>query len=327
MSYQTLTAIEGFRVGHAHDLSGPTGCTVVLCPPGTVGGVDQRGGAPGTRETDLLRPLHLIQHVHAVLLAGGSAYGLEAAGGVMRWLEEQNIGFNVGVGVVPIVPAAILFDLDIGDPAVRPDAAMGYAACQAASADPVAEGSVGAGAGARVGGVFGPAFACKSGIGSALVVLDGGFQVAALMAVNAAGDVIDEGGRILAGARAMPAGDRFVDMLSFLPQMVGLPTIPDSLGRNTVIGVVATNAQLTKEETNKVAQMAQDGLARAIRPTHTLLDGDTIFALASGSNGPANASVIGAFAAEVTVQAIRRAVLTASPLAGLPVGASIAGRR
>jgi L-aminopeptidase/D-esterase-like protein len=325
MDNPTLTAIDGFRVGHAHNLDGPTGCTVVLCPPGTVGGVDQRGGAPGTRETDLLRPLHMIQHVHAVLLAGGSAYGLDAAGGVMRWLEEHQMGFDVGVGVVPIVPAAILFDLDLGSPAIRPDAAMGYAACEAASTAPAAEGCVGAGAGARVGGIFGLASACKSGIGSALITLDGGFQVAALMAVNATGDVVDEQGVILAGARAVPEGDRFIGLHHVMPQMIGLPTTPDSFRRSTVIGVVATNAHLTKEEANLVAQMAQDGLARAVRPAHTMMDGDTLFALASGTQGQANASVIGAFAAEVTAQAIRRAVQTATPLAGLPVGASVKG--
>ncbi len=325
MSNQTLTAIEGFRVGHAHNLGSPTGCTVVLCPPGTVGGVDQRGGAPGTRETDLLRPMHLVEHVHAVLLAGGSAYGLDAAGGVMRYLEEQGIGFNVRTAVVPIVPAAILFDLDVGDPSVRPDASLGYAACQAASADPVAEGCVGAGAGARVGMLHGPSFACKSGLGSALVELEGGLKVAALMVVNAAGDVVDAQGRILAGLRQAPQGDRFADVMAVLRTMAAAPALPPTTASNTVIGVVATNARLTKEEANKVAQMAHDGLARAVRPAHTMLDGDTLFALASGTQGQANVSVIGAFAAEATAHAIRRAVQTATPLAGLPAGASVAG--
>jgi L-aminopeptidase/D-esterase-like protein len=318
MNNATLTAIEGFRVGHAHNPDGPTGCTVVLCPPSTIGGVDQRGGAPGTRETDLLRPLHMVEHVHAVLLAGGSAYGLDAAGGVMRYLEEQGIGVNVGVGAVPIVPAAIIFDLDVGDPKIRPDAAMGYAACGAASAEPVAEGCVGAGAGAAVGRLLGPGFACKSGVGSALIDLGDGLQVGALMVVNALGDVIDEQGEILAGTRQPPEGTQFANALNILPAMARMMA---SGPGNTVIGVVATNAQLTKEETNKVAQMAQDGLARAVRPTHTMMDGDTIFALATGTAGQANVSVIGVFAAEVTAQAIRRAVQMASPLAGLPVGA------
>lgn len=325
MSNWTLTAIEGFRVGHAHNLEGPTGCTVVLCPPGTVGGVDQRGGAPGTRETDLLRPMHLVEHVNAVLLAGGSAYGLDAAGGVMRYLEEQGVGFNVRTAVVPIVPAAILFDLDVGDPSIRPDASLGYAACQAASTEPVAEGCVGAGAGARVGMLYGPAFACKSGLGSALVELEGGLKVAALVVVNAVGDVVDAQGRILAGLRQAPQGDRFADVMAVLRTMAAAPASPHTTASNTVIGVVATNARLTKEEANKVAQMAHDGLARAVRPAHTMLDGDTLFALASGTQGRANVSVIGAFAAEATAQAIRRAVQTATPLAGLPAGASVAG--
>lgn len=316
----TLTAIDGLRIGHAHNLDGPTGCTVVLCPTGTTGGVDQRGGAPGTRETDLLRPLHLVEHINAVLLAGGSAYGLDAAGGVMKYLEEQGTGYDVGVGVVPIVPAAIIFDLDVGDPAIRPDAAMGYAACQGASAEPVAEGSVGAGAGARVGGLMGPQFACKGGLGSAAVELGDGLIVAALAVVNAAGDVIAEDGTILAGTRLPPDGDRFAGAMALLPAMARLPSRRPG---NTVVGVVATNARLTREHTNKVAQMAHDGMARAVRPAHTLFDGDTIFALATGGAGEANASVIGAFAAEVMAQAIRRAVLAATPLAGLPTGAAI----
>ncbi len=313
----TLTAIEGFRVGHAQDVEGATGCTVILCPPNTVGGVDQRGGAPGTRETDLLHPMHLVQHVNAILLAGGSAYGLDAASGVMRYLEEQNSGFNVGIGVVPIVPAAIIFDLDVGNFRARPDAAMGYAACLAASSDPVAEGCVGAGTGARVGMYLGPNFGCKSGLGSALIDLGDGLKVAALFVVNALGDVIDEQGQILAGARMPPDGAQFVDTLKMFPAMARVQTGGTS---NTVIGVVATNAQLTKDEANKVAQMAQDGLARGIRPAHTMHDGDTIFALATGTAGWANVNVIGAFAAEAASQAIRRAAQTATPLAGLPAG-------
>jgi L-aminopeptidase/D-esterase-like protein len=321
MPNDTLTAIDGLLVGHAHDLDGPTGCTVVLCPPNTMGGVDQRGGAPGTRETDLLRPLHLVERVHAVLLAGGSAYGLDAAGGVMRYLENQGIGFGVQVGVVPIVPAAILFDLDVGDASRRPDAAMGLAACQAASADPVAEGCVGAGAGARVGGLTGPQFACKSGLGSARIDLGDGLRVGALFVVNALGDVVEPDGTILAGARLPPDGAQFAGAMDILP---ALARFHPGGGGNTVIGVVATNAQLDKEAVNKIAQMAHDGLARAIRPAHTMQDGDTIFALATGSAGRANVSVIGAFAAEAAAQAIRRAVQTATPLAGLPAGASIA---
>ncbi|NLX09426.1 MAG: P1 family peptidase [Chloroflexi bacterium] len=321
ISNRTLTAISGIRVGHAHDLSGPTGCTVVLCPEDTVGGVDQRGGAPGTRETDLLRPLHLVQHVHAILLAGGSAYGLDAASGVMRYLEAHGVGYDMRVGVVPIVPAAIIFDLDVGDPSIRPDAQMGYDACLAASGGPVAEGCVGAGAGARVGTLLGSALACKSGIGSAALVLDDGLAVAALFVVNAMGDVYDTAsGATLAGARQLPDGTHFADARALLPEIArGWPVPPG----NTVIGVVATNARLTKEEANKLAGMAHDGLALAVYPTHTLYDGDTIFALATGSAGPADASMIGALAVPVVAEAIRRAVLAATPLAGLPAGSTI----
>jgi L-aminopeptidase/D-esterase-like protein len=321
MTNHTLTAIDGIRVGHAHNLTGPTGCTVVLCPPNTVGGVDQRGGAPGTRETDLLRPMHLVEHVHAILLAGGSAYGLDAASGVMRYLEEQGIGFTVEGGVMPIVPAAILFDLDLGDPAIRPDAEMGYAACRAASEAPVDEGNIGAGAGAQVGRLMGPGFACKAGLGSAVMEVGDGLQVGALFVVNAVGDVVDETGRILAGTRQPPEGSQFAHAMTLLPALARM----QMGGGHTVLGVIATNAALPKEETNKVAQMAHDGLARAIRPAHTMLDGDTIFALATGTAGRANVSVIGAFAAEAAAQAIRRAVLAAESLAGRPAGSSIRG--
>lgn len=318
MLNQTLTAIEGLRVGHAQDFNGPTGCTVILCPPNTVGGIDQRGGAPGTRETDLLRPMHLVEHVHAILLAGGSAYGLDAAAGVMRFLEERQVGFDVRVGVVPIVPAAIIFDLDLGNPAIRPNAELGYTACENATSEILAEGCIGAGCGARIGGMYGIEFACKSGIGTAAVELENGIIVAALMVVNAVGDVLDENGKILAGVRQPPDGKSFAGGLNVLRTLAATPPPTAS---NTVIGVVATNAQLSKEHTNKVAQMAQDGIARAVRPAHTLLDGDTVFALATGSAGPANVNLVGAFAAEVTAQAIRRAVQFATPLAGLPIGA------
>lgn len=315
MTNDTITAIDGLRVGHAHELDGPTGCTVILCPPGTVGGVAERGGAPGTRETDLLRPGHLVQHVDALLLAGGSAFGLDAATGVMRYLAEQGIGFETPGGRVPIVPAAILFDLDVNNGAIRPDAAMGYAACVAASDAPVVEGCVGAGAGARVGTLLGPEHACKSGVGSALIEAGDGVWVGALIAVNAVGDVLDEDGAILAGARR-PDGAGFADSMAVLRTAIRFD--PDAGAGGTVIGVVATNARLTKEGANVVAGMAHDGLARAVRPTHMLFDGDTIFTLATGQAGRANVSVVGALAAEVTAAAIRRAVRAATPLAGLP---------
>lgn len=326
MTNTTLTAIEGFRVGHAQDLDGPTGCTVILCPPNTIGGIDQRGGAPGTRETDLLRPMHLIQHVNAILLAGGSAYGLAAAEGVMRYLEEQNIGYPIGeLGVVPIVPGAIIFDLDVGNFSIRPTADMGYQACQQANDTPVIQGSIGAGAGARVGTLFGTSKACKSGVGSVVVDLPNGIKVGALMVVNALGDIVDAQGKILAGVRNEDDSG-FAGALKVLPFMATRSLREDSAG-NTIVGVVATNASLSKEETNKIAQMAHDGMAQAVRPAHTMFDGDTIFALSSGTAGKENVNLIGAFAAEVTAEAIRKAVLNATSLAGLPSASSLAFNR
>lgn len=312
---RTLSDVPGVKVGHATDLQGLTGCTVVLCEKGAVAGVDQRGGAPGTRETDLLHPMHLVQEVHAVLLAGGSAFGLAAADGVMRYLEEQAIGFDARVARVPIVPAAILFDLDVGDPQVRPDAAMGYAACRAATDAPVGEGNVGAGTGATLGKVLGSGRAMKSGLGSAAVSLGGGLVVGALMAVNPFGDVIDpHSGAILAGARKLRSDDP-ADTLEVMKSMLGKLAL--RFASNTVIGVVATNARLTKEDANKVAQMAQDGIARAVRPAHTMFDGDTLFALSIGRKR-ADASLVGAYAAEVVAQAIVRAVKAAEGVEGLP---------
>jgi len=312
---KTLTDIPGILIGHQTHLEGATGCTVVICPPGTVGGVDQRGGAPGTRETDLLRPMHLVEYVNAVVLSGGSAYGLATADGVMHYLEEKGIGYDARAGfLVPIVPAAIVFDLALGTPGIRPDAAMGYAACVAASADPVAQGSVGAGTGCRIGATMGNEFATKGGLGSASVDLGDGLIVAALMVVNAVGDIVDEDGRIIAGLRQPPDGNSFVGMLNVVKNMARMVKIPVS--ENTVIGVVATNARLNKEETNKVAQMAHDGLARAVRPSHTMFDGDTIFALSTGPI-PANVNAIGAYAAEVVAQAIRNAVRAATSLGGV----------
>ncbi len=312
----TITDVPGLRVGHATDLQGLTGCTVVLCEKGAVGGVDQRGGAPGTRETDLLRPMHLVQKAHAVLLAGGSAFGLAAADGVLRYLEERGVGFDARVARVPIVPAAVLFDLDLGDAQARPDADMGYAACQAASEGPVEEGCVGAGTGATVGKALGPGRAIKAGLGSAAVDLGGGVVVGALVAVNTFGDVVDpQTGAILAGARKLRS-DEFADTLEVLKSRLG-KIVMRFASSNTLIGVVATNARLSKEEANKVAQMAQDGIARAVRPAHTMFDGDTLFALSTGRKG-ADVNLIGAFAAEVVAQAVVRAVRAAEGLGGLP---------
>ena len=321
----SITDVPGLRVGHAQDDEALTGCTVILCEKGAVGGVDQRGGAPGTRETDLLEPVNAVEKVHAVLLAGGSAFGLDAASGVMRYLEEKGIGFNTGVARVPIVPAAILYDLAIGRAEVRPDAEMGYRAAASASAEAPAEGNAGAGTGATVGKIFGMKQAMKSGLGTASMEIGGGIIVGAIVAVNAFGDVVDpQTGRILAGARTTKLGpvrlgstDYFADTLAVMKTLAGRAIMKLAMSRNTVIGVVATNAKFTKSEATKMAQMAQDGLARAIRPAHTMLDGDTIFAMATGQK-KADVSIVGAYAAEVLAQAIVRAVKAAKPAGGLP---------
>ncbi len=318
----SITDVAGIRVGHATDLVGLTGCTVVLCEGGAVGGVDQRGGAPGTRETDLLRPLHLVQEVHAVLLAGGSAFGLSAADGVMRYLEEKGVGFNARVAKVPIVPAAILFDLDLGDPQARPTAEMGYAACRDATDGPVAEGNVGAGTGARVGTILGTARATKSGIGTASASPCAGLVVAALTAVNVFGDVVDPSTRhILAGVRKSRS-DEPAGTLDTMRGLIGRSVL--RFASSTLIGVVATNARLTKDQANKVAQMAQDGVARAVSPAHTMFDGDTIFALATGGKR-ADVNLVGAYAAEVVAEAIVRAVRAAEGAGGLPSHRDLVG--
>ena len=309
----TLTAVPGIRVGHATDFDAATGCTAILCPPNTVGGVDVRGGAPGTRETALLDPLCGVQVVNAIMLSGGSAYGLASADGAMRYLEEHSIGYTTGTGhIVPIIPAAILFDLAVGRGDIRPDSAMGYAACANASADPVAQGTIGAGTGCRIGAILGNELATKGGIGSASIDLGDGLIVAALCAVNAIGDIVGEDGQILGGLR-LPDG-RFAGVLNML-KLMPRPS-PPSEGENTVIGVVATNARLTKTEANKVAQMAHDGLARAVHPAHTMHDGDTLFALATGEIA-ADVSLIGAYAAEMVAAAIRNGVRSATTLAGV----------
>jgi len=307
--------IPGALIGHFQNLEAATGCTVILSPEGAVCGVDQRGGAPGTRETDLLRPMHLVEKVHAVLLTGGSAFGLSAADGVMRWLEERKYGFDVGVANVPIVPAASLFDLAIGRADVRPDSKMGYAACESAQDDWGAEtGTVGAGTGATVGHLLGDAGSMKGGLGTSVIEVTPGIFVGAVFAVNCFGDVIDpSSGKTVAGTRMMPEG-HFVDTMKTLAQM---PASFDAAVKSTVIGVVATNATLSKETANKVAQMAHDGLARTIVPAHTMFDGDTIFAMATGLQKPMNANIIGAFAAEATARAVIHAVSEATSLCGV----------
>jgi L-aminopeptidase/D-esterase-like protein len=312
-----ITDVPGIKTGHATNLVGITGCTVVICLKGAVGGIDQRGGAPGTRETDLLHPMHLVQKAHAILLTGGSAFGLDAAAGVMSYLEQHKIGYNVGMTHVPIVPAAVIFDLGIGDHKIRPDAAMGIAACEAATDGPLEQGCVGAGTGACVGSVFGPATQTKGGIGTASIDLGGGLVVGALVVVNCFGDVIDpSNGQIIAGLRKSAKSSQFADSMKAMKSFVGNAALRFA-GRNTVIGVVATNAKLNKEQVNKVAQMAHDGLARTIRPAHTMLDGDTIFALATGQKA-ADVNLVGAYAAEAFTQAIINGVKNASSLGGRP---------
>ena len=314
----TITDVPGLRVGHAHDEAALTGCTVVLCETGAVGGVDQRGGAPGTRQTDALYPMHLVQQVHAMVLTGGSAFGLESATGVVRYLEERRVGFDMRVARVPIVPAAVLFDLFVGRADIRPDAAMGYQACLNASSEPPAEGNVGAGCGATVGKILGIDQAMKAGIGTASMEVCDGLVVGAIVAVNAFGDVIDPAtNRIIAGARSLDRPGEFADTLQVMRSLAGHGPLRSARQQNTVIGVVASNAALNKEQTNKVAHMAHDGLARTIRPAHTMLDGDTIFALSTGAF-PADENIIGAMAAEVFAEACLRAVRLARPAANLP---------
>ncbi len=307
-----ITDVAGLSVGHYTDPRRPTGCSVVLVPAGAVAGVDVRGAAPGTRETDLLSPTNTVDRVHAVLLSGGSAFGLDAASGVMRWLDEHGIGLAVGTARVPIVPAAVLFDLLVGDARIRPDAAAGYAACQAAGMQAPAEGSVGAGAGALVGKVFGHERAMKGGIGTASVRVDG-VTVGALVACNALGDVVDpDTGRLLAGARTAD-GQGLMDTRRAL--LAGEPPAPVLAGSNTTIGVIATDAALTKVQATRLAQAGHDGLARTIHPVHTVADGDTLFALAT-SQHPSHPGmmVLATMAAEAVARATVRAVLAAGSL-------------
>ncbi|MFN8474645.1 MAG: P1 family peptidase [Anaerolineae bacterium] len=303
--------IPGLRIGHFTDTERGTGCTVILCESGAVAGVDVRGAAPGTRETDLLDPSNMVPSVHAVVLTGGSAYGLGAADGVMRYLQERGVGFDTRIHPVPIVPAAVVFDLGLG-PVAWPDAAAGYAACEAATEDTPAEGSVGAGTGATVGKIMGPTGAVKGGVGYAAVTLPAGATVAALIVVNALGDVVDPAtGEIVAGARG-PDG-RFVDAVKILTGGWSL----SEAGTNTTIGAVMTDAKLTKAEARALARTAHDGLAWAVRPAHTLFDGDTLFALSIGEKA-ADAVSLGTAAAVVVSQAILRAVRAADGLFGVP---------
>ena len=312
-----LTSIDGIRVGH--DTLEGTGCTVVLAGAGAIAGVDVRGSSPGTRETDLLKPVNTVDRVQAILLAGGSVFGLEAATGVVQYLEEKGLGYKTRHAPVPIVPAAILYDLGIGDPRIRPDQASGYRACSRASAGPVEEGNVGAGTGATVGKIFGMERAMKAGIGSSSVKV-GDLTVAALAAVNAVGDIVDpHSGKLVAGART-PDGRSLINTMREILD----GNVASRAGRlqNTTLAVVATNARLDKTELTKVAQMSHDGFARAINPVHTPSDGDTVFSLAAGTV-EARLGLVGALAAEVTSRAIVRAALKARGIEGLPAACDL----
>lgn len=296
---KTLTAIDGIQVGHAADADARTGCTVIIYAEGATAGVDVRGAAPGTRETEAIRPGRLIQKAHAVLLTGGSAFGLAAAGGVVQYLEENDIGFPAGSVRVPIVPAAVIFDLHVGDASVRPDCQMGYQACVNASDAPVTMGAVGAGTGATVGKVPGVT-PSAGGTGSACIFLENGLGVAALTVVNALGNVVDPGtGEIVAGGKV---DGSFVDITE---RLLDADIV---YGTNTTIGVVATNAMLSVAEATRVAEMAHDGMARAVRPSHTMFDGDTLFTLATGTHSGSTVNSIGILAAEVVAEAIVTAV-------------------
>ncbi len=325
----SIVDVPGVKVGHAHDFVGLTGCTVILTENGALAGVDVRGSAPGTRETDLLSPVNLVQQVHAICLSGGSAFGLDAASGVMTYLEERGFGLNVGIGVVPIVPAAVIFDLAIGDAKARPNAAMGYQACLNANSASVQEGNVGAGCGATVGKLAGHASAMKSGLGTASVRLSNGLVVGAIVAVNAVGNIRDpDTGEWVAGARGEDGGLLSPSQLRehTVEMGRGFSDGRDTVATNTTIAVVASNSILAKAQATKVAQMAHDGLARTIYPVHTMHDGDTVFALATGEMN-ANVDLVGVLSAEVLATAILRAVRTAKPAGGLPSASSAASRR
>jgi len=313
----SITDVPGIKLGH-HTLSRrPTGCTVLLCEEGAAAGVDVRGSAPGTRETELLDPVNLVDRVHAILLSGGSAYGLAAATGVMRYLEENDIGFKIGKGVVPIVPAAVLMDLDVGDFSVRPDDEAGYLACKAAQAEASDEGNIGAGAGASVGKMFGMEYAMKGGLGTASYQVPGTeIIIGAIVAVNAVGDVYaPNSAQILAGAR----NENSKGFRSIMEAIMQGKSVIQSAGANTTIGAIATNVPFNKAQLKKIAGMAHDGFARTINPIHTMWDGDTIFALSTGkaTGVEADVTAIGAIAATVMAQAVARAVVHAESLPDL----------
>ncbi len=309
-----LTDIPGIRVGHISDFDAITGCTAILCEQGATGGVDIRGGASGTQEIDTLSPGHVTDQVHGILLAGGSAFGLEAAAGVRRYLSNRKVGYAFGGQHIPIVPGAILFDLGIGKSNFHPNVAMGEAAAAASTTDAVSEGSVGAGTGATIGKFFDMSRAMKGGVGTYTVTLPGGVLVSALVAVNALGDIRDPvTGKIVAGARKSAASREFADTEAEMKRGAVIRAAP----RNTTLGVVATNARLTKIQATKLAQFASLGMARTIYPVNTMADGDVVFALSLGTQ-QADINTLGSAAAEALAQAILRAVRLATALGGVP---------
>ena len=321
--HNAITDVPGIRVGHSTNLESGTGCTVVLCEAGAVGGVDVRGSAPGSRETELLKPTNLVQEAHAILLSGGSAFGLDAASGVMRYLEERGIGFRLAGYPIPIVPAAIIFDLGVITHLVRPRPQEGYYACQVAASGPVEEGSVGVGTGATAGKALGLERAVKGGVGTASLALGNGILVGAIMAINPYGSVVDpDTGRVVAGPRN-EENNGFYNTLDLITSLDYVRPKP-KVAANTCIGVVATNASLTKEQANKLASQSHDGLALAVRPAHTMSDGDTIFALATGeTKAPVDMTRLGAACVRAVSQTVLRAVLKATALGGIPAAREI----
>ncbi|MBK5142541.1 P1 family peptidase [Budviciaceae bacterium BWR-B9] len=309
----SIIDVPGIKVGHQQNMTSMTGCSVIITEHPSVCGVDVRGSAPGTRETDLLSAVNAVDKIHALLLSGGSAYGLDAATGIMKYLEEQHIGFDVGVGVVPIVPAAVIFDLSLGDAKIRPDAAMGYLAAQIASKNRYPDGNTGAGAGATVGKLVDDRWRMKGGLGSASITLSNGLVVAAMVVVNAVGEVRDpDTQRVIAGSH--DGQGRIQDMLALMLQNV---TDPGPVGTNTTIGVIACNANMNKTQMTKVAQMGHDGLARTIYPVHTMSDGDTLFALTTGGID-VSINLLGTLAAEVVARAVVNGVKAAIGVLGVP---------
>ena len=312
--FNAITDVPGIKVGHASDLNGMTGCTVILCEEGAVAGIDVRGSAAGTRQVDALSPGHIVDRIHAIVLSGGSSFGLDAASGVSKYLEEKGVGFDVGITRVPIVPTAVIFDLLFGDHTVRPTAQMGYAACLNAQ-EQVPEGSVGAGVGAVIGKLFETSRAMKGGLGTASVAMPDGLRVGALVAVNAFGDIVDNiTGRIIAGLRKSEDSMEFANTVNCLKQ--GIVKEKFALV-NTTLGVVATNAKFIKRDVTKIAQMAQAGLIKTINPVHTTFDGDLVFALSLGDI-EADINKVGVLAEFVIAEAIKRAIKKADGFGLIP---------